>query len=111
MGHYCWCCDRHRANERFTGRGHRDHICRDCQRLPEEERQLRQAIRNINRCISYEGFIRRKHRQTFDEYLEDSRDQVRDYAEQCLQQHREEVELRRRLDDPEFDGTDEYIPF
>jgi hypothetical protein len=38
MGHYCRICGRIRANEKFSGRGHRDHICKDCQRLPLEER-------------------------------------------------------------------------
>jgi len=38
MGHYCHICGRVRANEKFSGRGHRDHICKDCQRLPHEER-------------------------------------------------------------------------
>lgn len=30
-GHYCWVCRRIRANERFTGKGHARHICRDCE--------------------------------------------------------------------------------
>ena len=38
MGHYCRICGRTRANEKFSGRGHRDHICKDCQRLPVKER-------------------------------------------------------------------------
>jgi hypothetical protein len=37
MGHYCRICARQRPNEKFTGRGHRKHICKDCQRLPREE--------------------------------------------------------------------------
>jgi hypothetical protein len=37
--HYCRICDRGRPNEKFTGRGHRDHICKDCQRLPRSERE------------------------------------------------------------------------
>ena len=39
MPHYCRICDRGRPNEKFTGRGHRDHICKDCQRLPGSERE------------------------------------------------------------------------
>ena len=37
MGQYCRICGRIRANERFSGRGHRDHICKECQRRPKEE--------------------------------------------------------------------------
>lgn len=29
-GHYCFGCDRYRANEKFSGKGHRQHICKDC---------------------------------------------------------------------------------
>jgi hypothetical protein len=38
MGHYCRICGQTRANEKFSGRGHRAHICKDCQRRPLEER-------------------------------------------------------------------------
>ncbi|OLN27401.1 hypothetical protein DSOL_4583 [Desulfosporosinus metallidurans] len=30
MGHYCRICGRTRANERFSGKGHASHICKDC---------------------------------------------------------------------------------
>ncbi|PGT80939.1 hypothetical protein [Bacillus sp. AFS040349] len=29
-GHYCFGCDRYRANEKFSGKGHRQHICKEC---------------------------------------------------------------------------------
>ncbi|SFG79600.1 hypothetical protein SAMN02982927_02803 [Sporolactobacillus nakayamae] len=32
MGHYCRICGRTRANEKFSGKGHRNHICKDCSR-------------------------------------------------------------------------------
>ena len=31
-GHYCYVCGRVRPNEKFTGRGHGKHICKDCSR-------------------------------------------------------------------------------
>lgn len=39
-GHYCRVCERVRPNERFTGRGHRDHICNECKTA---RRHLRRA--------------------------------------------------------------------
>lgn len=39
MGHYCRICGRERANEKFSGKGHKIHVCKDCMRLPKEERQ------------------------------------------------------------------------
>lgn len=37
-GHYCRICGRYRANEKFSGKGHKVHVCEDCARLPVEER-------------------------------------------------------------------------
>lgn len=30
MGHYCRICGRTRANEKFSGKGHASHICKNC---------------------------------------------------------------------------------
>jgi hypothetical protein len=30
MGHYCRRCGRTRANEKFSGKGHKNHVCKDC---------------------------------------------------------------------------------
>ena len=38
MGHYCRFCNSERPNERFSGKGHRQHICKDCQKKPKIER-------------------------------------------------------------------------
>ena len=48
-GHYCWRCGRRRANERFRGKGHAKHICKDCvveQRAEQKrKRQIDEAQR------------------------------------------------------------------
>ena len=51
MGHYCWVCDRRRPNEKFSGKGHKQRICKDCARLPRAERDRIQALLEI------EGFL------------------------------------------------------
>lgn len=38
-GHYCWMCESILSNESFSGRGHRDHICKKCKNLPHAKRQ------------------------------------------------------------------------
>lgn len=30
MGYYCRICGRTRANEKFSGKGHKNHVCKDC---------------------------------------------------------------------------------
>jgi len=47
LGHYCWVCGRTRANEKFSGKGHARHICRDCARLPREDHDRAQALMDI----------------------------------------------------------------
>jgi hypothetical protein len=51
VGHFCRICGRTRANEKFSGRGHRDHICKDCQRMPREKRD------GIERLDELWGFL------------------------------------------------------
>lgn len=51
MGHYCRICGRSRPNEQFSGRGHRIHLCKKCQRLPREERD------RIERLDELHGFL------------------------------------------------------
>ena len=36
QGHYCRICGEYKANEKFSGRGHARHICKEFQSLPED---------------------------------------------------------------------------
>ena len=51
MPYYCRICGRGRANEKFSGRGRRDRICKDCQRLPRDQRD------HIERLDELYGFL------------------------------------------------------
>jgi hypothetical protein len=44
-GQFCWRCGRVRANERFSGKGHARHLCKDCEKLGSAELEARQAQR------------------------------------------------------------------
>ena len=79
-GHYCWSCDRMRANEKFSGKGHARHLCKECARLGQEELAYRQAVRNLERLVTWEGIIPRKKRVQFRKYLEHEDERVRAYA-------------------------------
>jgi hypothetical protein len=39
MGHCCRICGDTKPNEKFSGKGHRNHICKECSRKPKEEIQ------------------------------------------------------------------------
>ena len=42
-GHYCWACGRQCPNEKFSGSGHRNHLCNECRNA--QRRQRRAAAR------------------------------------------------------------------
>jgi len=46
-GHFCKVCGEHKANEKFSGRGHAAHICKACAGLPVTERNEMMTIRKI----------------------------------------------------------------
>jgi len=39
MGHYCGICGYSKPNEQFSGKGHRNHVCKKCQKMPKAKRQ------------------------------------------------------------------------
>lgn len=38
MGHYCRVCEKIKSNEKFSGRGHKNNICKACSCLPKKDR-------------------------------------------------------------------------
>ena len=40
-GHYCRVCGRRRANEKFSGKGHAAHICKDCAKEQRTETRMK----------------------------------------------------------------------
>jgi len=79
MGHYCWVCGRTRANERFSGKGHARHICKECQRLPREERDAVQALRDIDGLLDQRN-ISDKNISRLKSLLRSPREEIRQKA-------------------------------
>ena len=52
MGHYGRICGRVRPNEGFSGKGHRIHVCKECSRLPKDERHQREVEDEIAGFLS-----------------------------------------------------------
>ncbi len=59
-GHYCKACGRTRANEKFSGKGHRQHICKDCKRkgkraykpaTSDYDREVNDLSKTIRNCM------------------------------------------------------------
>ncbi len=81
-GHYCWACDRRLSNEKFSGHGHARNLCRDCATLGAEELAYRQALRNLERCMTWEGIVPRKRRKSFERFLHHDDTRIRALAKQ-----------------------------
>jgi len=47
MGHWCRICGRILPNERFSGKGHKNHICKKCSTLPKDEIDRTDQIEEI----------------------------------------------------------------
>lgn len=46
-GHYCKVCGQYKANEKFSGRGHAAHICKECSKLSPAERAETETITRL----------------------------------------------------------------
>ncbi len=46
-GHYCKICGEYKANEKFSGRGHAAHTCKECAKLSPAERAEAETITRL----------------------------------------------------------------
>jgi hypothetical protein len=98
-----------RPNERFSGRNHSRHLCRDCARLPAEEHEYRQGERNIERLLHDGLYVPRRRRAQFDRFLEHPNARVRDLARRILAEQRRYAEETRQLRDDEEQAMAERL--
>ena len=91
-----------RANEKFSGRGHARHLCKDCARLGKEELAYRQTVRDLERLLTRDGRVPREKREQFKKYLNHENERVRAFAtdiETAGAWARAERRLDRELED------------
>lgn len=102
QGHYCKVCGSYRANEKFTGKGHATHICKDCAKLPPEEKSKQEAL---NRLFNLPWHLSNEQKAWLKNRMQDRRPEVK-----ALAQEQYDMRFGRRhqeipLDD--FDNPDE----
>jgi hypothetical protein len=106
-GHYCWCCDRFRANEQFSGKGHARHLCRECATLGQAEIAYRQAVRAIDRLADpFRGIVPLRHRKAFERFLSHPNERVSAYASRVAKQDEDArcaYRLEREAEENDFD--------
>lgn len=69
MGHYCRICGRERANEKFSGKGYADHICKDCAREQKDETRKKKTLRKTADSLSEETKAALKRTWEFRKYI------------------------------------------
>jgi hypothetical protein len=69
-----------RANEKFSGKGHARHLCKDCARLGKEELAYRQSMRNLERLLTWDGRVPHENRRQFKKYLNHENERIREFA-------------------------------
>jgi len=55
MGHWCRICGETKANEKFSGKGHKNHICKQCALKPKEK------IDEVDQTDEIFGFLKQSH--------------------------------------------------
>lgn len=70
MGHYCRICGRTRSNEKFSGKGHKNHVCKDCSGKSgkkAEERILKEDKQAVDDFVSLFGVLVDSEQTSFDD--------------------------------------------
>ena len=96
MGHYCRICGRTRANEKFSGNGHRIHVCKDCARKPKEERDAIEQEEEIYQFLTQSN-ISQKNRARLKALSHAKNPRIADLAGLVLEVAQVTPGKRRRL--------------
>jgi len=96
MGHSCRICGRVRANEKFSGKGHKTHICKDCARKPKEEIN---AVDQEDEIFGYlkQANISKKNLSRLEKLSHSKDDHIAKLAAIVLEVGRIQPHKRRRL--------------
>jgi len=75
-GHYCKVCGQVLPNEKFTGKGHAAHICKNCAKKPAEQRDEEIVLNRISRVYMYMDLLR-ENRRMLENYSRSPREKIR----------------------------------
>ena len=79
--HYCWVCGTHKAHEKFSGRGHATHMCKQCHALPVAERNEMVAARKADNMAF--RHLTEQEIKWLRKRMNDPRQEVRDAAREA----------------------------
>jgi hypothetical protein len=96
VGHWCTICHKFLPNEKFSGKGHRNHICKKCASLPAEQRE---AIQQEDEIFGYlkQSNISKKNLNRLKILSSSSNEKIAELARIVLEVGRVKPHKRRRL--------------
>jgi hypothetical protein len=96
MGHYCRICGRIKPNEKFSGKGHRIHICKKCAQRPKEEIEKIEQGQEIYNFLS-QSHISKKNITRLNILKESENPKISEYASIVLEVAKVRPYKKRRL--------------
>lgn len=113
QGHYCRICGEYKANEKFSGKGHARHICKQCQSLPEEVKADMVRCNEVERA-AFKYQMTRQDWELLEKYASKYKDKESgQFAQDMLDMKRGNHIPDEYMVDAPFDVTceDETVPF
>ena len=110
QGHYCRICGEYKANEKFTGKGHARHICKECQSLPKDVQADMVRCNEVERA-AFKYPMSRQDWELLERYAKKYKDKESgQFARDMLDMKRGCSDMDEDDDLPESHETEE-IPF
>lgn len=96
MGHWCRICGRTKPNEKFSGKGHKNHICKECSRKPREEIDEIEQSEEIFNYLNQSN-ISKKNIKRLEKLSCSSNQEILEYAAIVLEVAQIKPHKKRRL--------------
>ena len=84
MAHFCKICNSFKANERFSGKGHKTHICKDCKSLGQEAISHIQRINDVTDFL-LQSNISKNNIKTLRTYIEEGNEELKEISSLILE--------------------------
>ena len=83
-GHYCRICGEHKANEKFSGKGHAAHICKACAKKSPAEKSEDMTINRLHGMMF--RYLKESEMQWLKNWRNDARPEVKELARQVFEE-------------------------
>lgn len=85
---YCKICGEWKANEKFSGKGHAAHICKECMKLPVEKRN---EMMTVNRICNLPFRLKKELKNWLEKMKKSGNKEIRSAAEWAWEERFESV--------------------